>query len=41
MAGEVLCVRMVNGLILAILGHRESELGMRAAYSKLYSPKKH
>lgn len=31
-------VRMINGLILAILGYRQSELGMRAAYSKLRSP---
>lgn len=29
---------MINGLILAILGYRQSELGMRAAYSKLRSP---
>jgi len=39
-AGQKLGLRVKNGLILALLGFRESELGMRAAYSKLYSPEK-
>lgn len=40
MAGQMLGVRMINGLILAILGYMENVLEMRAAYSKLYSPEK-
>lgn len=38
MAGDMLGVRMINAFSLAILGYRESELEMRAVYSKLYSP---
>lgn len=29
---------MIHGLILAVLGFSEIELGMRAAHGKLYSP---
>lgn len=38
MAGQMLSIRMINGLILAVLGYKDSRLGIRTTYSKLYRP---